>query len=84
MNELEEEKYYNRLGWYTPIQLSQISLEVATTDSGIATIISDLAVVRNVGSSELEMEFQEYIQAFLRKKVPGFDTIAKQSKSPWN
>ena len=84
MNELEEEKYYNRLGWYTPIQLSNISMEVASTDSGIATMISDLAVVRNVGSSELEMEFQDYIQAFLRKNVPGFDTLAKQSKSPWN
>lgn len=80
----EEEKYYNRLGWYTPMQLSQISLEVASTDSGIATIISDLAVVRNVGSGELESELLEHINTFLRKKVPGFDTLAKQSKSPWN
>lgn len=80
----EEEKYYNRLGWYTPIQLSTISREVYNTDFGLASLISDLSVVRNVGSKDLESELLEYINTFLRKRVPGFDTIAKQSKSPWN
>ena len=77
-------KYYLELGWYTPQQLSQISLEIANTDSGMATLLSDLAVIRNVGNPELEAELNEVINKFMRDKVPGFDTLNKQIKSQWN
>ncbi len=77
-------KYYLELGWYTPQQLSQISLEIANTDSGMATLLSDLAVIRNVGNPELEAELNEVINKFMRDKVPGFDTLNKRIKSQWN
>lgn len=77
-------KYYLELGWYTPQQLSQISLEIANTDSGMATLLSDLAVIRNVGKPELEAELDEVINKFMRDKVPGFDTLNKRIKSQWN
>lgn len=80
----DELPYYSQVGWYTPMQLTKISVEVMSMDSGLASVISGLATIRGANDPNLEIKYMEFIQQFLRDNVPGFDDLIRQTKSPWN
>lgn len=76
--------YYSKIGWYSPEQLTSVARDIQSIDSGLATVIVHLAVIRGVGSSQLEIKFQEAIQRFLRDNVPGFDDMTKRNVAHLN
>lgn len=78
------QKYYEALGWMSPDELVQSSIIAGITDSGTSFLLASLAVVRMKNSMELEEEFVEEIQKFLRKKVQGYDDAVKRGKAEWN
>ena len=77
-------KYYEKLGFMSPSELTISSLELINVDAGLAAMLSQLAVVRQFGTLELEEELSTLIQNFLRKNFPQLDDVMKQNKAEYN
>lgn len=79
------EPYYKDMGWLTPSELTFMALDASKIDMALATLISQLAVVRATNDrSDLEKELLEMIQKFLRSRIPKLDDVAKQYKAKYN
>lgn len=80
-----DEPYYKSLGWLSPTELIFMALEMSKVDTAMATMMSQLAVVRATNDSpDLEKELMEMIQKFLRSRIPKLDDAAKQYKAKYN
>lgn len=79
------EPYYENEGWLTPSELAFMALDASKIDIVLATLISQLAVVRATQMTpDLEKELMVLIQNFLKKNIPNLDALAKQSKAKYN
>ncbi len=79
-----DELYYKRMGLMSPAELLQSAIMSTNIDSGIASLLSALAAIRNQGEVELELEFFDYIKSFLRKNVRGYEEEVMRGKAKWN
>lgn len=77
-------KYYEALGWLSPTELILSALEVSKIDSGLALVLSQLAVVRANGSSEMETEISDMVQAFLKKHIPEMEELQRRMNAKYN
>lgn len=77
-------KYYEELGFLSPMELFASAIEIEQMDLPLATLISQLAVLRSKGDIHLEVEFSNMIQSWLRSRIPELDETMKQSKAGLN
>ena len=64
--------YYTRRGLANPTELLMLALDTMKEEHTVSTLISALAVVRTVNSSDIELEFFLHIHKFLVDNVLGF------------
>lgn len=81
---MEDETYYQELGWYSPTQLTQAAIEALPIDVGLSALLSQLAVIRSQNDFELEKEAAEYLQKFLRSRIPALDERHKRDQAKYN
>lgn len=79
-----DEPYYKSMGLMSPAELLQSAIMSSNIDSGIASLLSALAAIRNQGEVELELEFFDYVESFLRKNVRGYEEEVKRRKAKLN
>lgn len=77
-------KYYEALGWLSPTELSLSALGVSKIDSGLALVLSQLAVVRLKGSLEMETEIHDMVQNFLKKHIPEMEELQRRMNAKYN